>query len=366
MQLHPLLFRTILSGGGCFRLGDGEGGQLQVAVVQPQLALHRHVHPLLDALQDGFRRPVLHEFGDGDRVCVVRHVETDDPRVALFQLPVVDAEHLAGDGDPTEIQAHLAHGDGLGADGLAQDHPHHRFQLPLFLHGHGGTVGHGLLHGRLAQGFGLGEDVFRCVRDGRCVHCFRRFRRQFFPAGFLRERLFRRLFRQRDVVADGGVQDGFRRRWGRCGNRFWNRLRSGLRRRLGLVQGGVLQAVGQADALLNGGDLVGRGGIGKGHLQVHRPAGLVDGGIPYGTALRRLQRRPVQCALGEHLEQRNALFVSHSTLLRSITRYQLTRTIRLLTGLPALFSALFRGKRASRSRCPRRCPHPPRTLPRGR
>ena len=279
---------------------------------------------------------------------------------------MVDAEHLAGDGDPTEIQTHLAHGDGFGADGLAQDHPHHRFQLPFLLHGHGRTVGHGFLHGCLTQGFGLGEHVFRCVRDGRCVHCFRRFRRQLFPARFLGERLLRRLLGQGDVIAYACVQDGSRWRWCGCRNRLWNRLRSGLRRRLGLVQGGALQAVGQADTLLDGGDLVGRGGIGKGHLQVHRPAGLVDGGIPYGTALRRLQRRPVQCALSEHLEQRNALFVSHSTLLRSITRYQLTRTIRLLTGLLAPFSALFRGKRAFRSRCPRRCPRPPQTLLRGR
>lgn len=114
---------------------------------------------------------------------------------------------------------------------------------------------------------------------------FRRFRRKLFPVGFLDERLLRRLLGQGDVIADG-------RRPRRVPPALeWVRkpaLEPAPEWAAPPVGAGAeWRPAGRRPGRCSAGwrNLVGRGGIGKGHLQVHRPAGLVDGGIPYDTAL---------------------------------------------------------------------------------
>ena len=164
MQFHPLFCRPVLARRRRLSFRNGKGGQLQVSVIKPQLPLYRHVHPLLDPLQDGFCRPVFHKFRHSDGIGVVRHMKPHHPGIALFQLPVVHRKHLAGDHHPAQVQADLPHGDHFPADGFSVDHPHHGLGLPPGF-ANSRPVLQRFSHSLLAQRLGPREHRFRAVRN---------------------------------------------------------------------------------------------------------------------------------------------------------------------------------------------------------
>ena len=53
---------------------------------------------------------------------MVRHIEADDPRAALFQLPVIEDGDLPFHDDLIHILLQVLHGQGLAGEGLAEDH----------------------------------------------------------------------------------------------------------------------------------------------------------------------------------------------------------------------------------------------------
>ena len=110
MQLHALFGVGIAALG---RLDLLHGGRLQdhfvVVAVKAHLALHAQPHAGLHVVDDGLGLGSLHKLIDADGAGVVRHVEADDPRPALFELPVLHGEDLALDDHTEHIEIELVH-----------------------------------------------------------------------------------------------------------------------------------------------------------------------------------------------------------------------------------------------------------------
>ena len=110
MQLHALFGVGIAALG---RLDLLHGGRLQdhfvVVAVKAHLALHAQPHAGLHVVDDGLGLGGLHKLIDADGAGVVRHVEADDPRTALLELPVLHGEDLALDDHAEHIEIELVH-----------------------------------------------------------------------------------------------------------------------------------------------------------------------------------------------------------------------------------------------------------------
>ena len=121
VQLHPFLPR-----GGIPALGHGTGlhgeGLQHHFIFKPILngtALNLKHRSHLDIFQNGLCLSCLHELADPDGVGVVRHVELDDPGIALFQLLVIHLKHSALYDHRPHIQAQILHGYGIPPEGLS-------------------------------------------------------------------------------------------------------------------------------------------------------------------------------------------------------------------------------------------------------
>ena len=196
MKLHPLLRGVVHFH---LLLGSHDGHRLQhhvpVKPVHIQPALYQQVHSLPNAVHQGLALIPGEELVHPDGAGVVGHVEGHHPGPPLFQLPVVDGEHVPLDDHHAHIQLQLPDGHRGALDGLAEDGPAVVPLLPfsggLFLRPWGGLAhllqrggpdglrpGEGVL-GRLALllGWSAGGHLNRLFRPGnRLVLRLRRFR----------------------------------------------------------------------------------------------------------------------------------------------------------------------------------------------
>ena len=83
-----------------------------VIAVKAHLALYAQPHTWLDVVNDGLGLCGLHELVHADGAGIVCHIEADDPRPALFQLPVLHGEDLALDDHAEHIEVQLLHPHG--------------------------------------------------------------------------------------------------------------------------------------------------------------------------------------------------------------------------------------------------------------
>ena len=123
VKLHPLFPL-----GGILPLGHGTGHHrvgiqhhLVVKLADDQFSLYpqHRAHP--HRLQQGLCLIALQKAVDPDGVGVVRHVEIDDPGIALFQLLVIHREDPALYDDTAHVQIQFPHGHGIALEGLAED-----------------------------------------------------------------------------------------------------------------------------------------------------------------------------------------------------------------------------------------------------
>ena len=121
VQLHPFLTRC-----GILPLGHGAGlhgeGLQHHFIFKPILngsPLNLKYGAHLDIFQNGLGLPCLHELADPDGVGIVRHVELDDPGIALFQLLVIHLKHSALYNHRPHIQIQILHGDRVSPEGLS-------------------------------------------------------------------------------------------------------------------------------------------------------------------------------------------------------------------------------------------------------
>ena len=157
------LFRRRVHPHGRLQLHNGVRlhDHLVIVPVKGHFTLNFHPHTGADAGEDWLCLVIFHELIDADGACIVRHVEAHDPRVALFELLVVDGEDLARHDHAVHIQVQILHLHDLAAERAAKDHVsggrlrgrrRGRF-LCRFFDLHGGSLRHGLAadSGRLVE-----------------------------------------------------------------------------------------------------------------------------------------------------------------------------------------------------------------------
>ena len=164
MQLHPLhAFRRVFS----FRQTAGLHGvglehHFVLKPILDELALHPKNRADIHIFQNGFCLVCLHKPANADRIGIVGHVEFYHIGVALFQLLVVNVEHLSLHDHCAHIHRQILHGHGVSLEGLAVEGlagGGGGCRLPLLFGGrNGGQVLHHLaphgLHG-FKQGLAL-------------------------------------------------------------------------------------------------------------------------------------------------------------------------------------------------------------------
>ena len=194
MELHPLLrgvvhFHLFLGGHDGHRLQH----HVPVKPVHVQPALDQQVHPLPHPVHQGLALVPGEELIHPDGAGVVGHVEGHHPGPPLFQLPVVDSEHVPLDDHHAHVQLQLPDGHRGALDGLAEDGPAVVPLLPfsggLFLRPWGGLAH--LLQGGGPDGLRPGEGVLGrldLLLGGRAGD---RLDRLFRPGGWLLPRLGR-------------------------------------------------------------------------------------------------------------------------------------------------------------------------------
>ena len=123
MQLHALfLCRVHAFWRGDTLNGIGLHDHLVVIAVKGHLALNAHPHAGLDVVKNWLGLVVFHELVDTHRAGVVRHIEADHPRAALFELAVLHGEDLAAHNHAEHVEIKLGHPDRLAAERPAKEH----------------------------------------------------------------------------------------------------------------------------------------------------------------------------------------------------------------------------------------------------
>ena len=134
---------------------------LVIVPVEGHFSLDFYPHAGRNAAQNRLCLVVLHELVDAHGAGVVGHVEAHDPRVALFELLVVDGEDLARHDHAVHVEIEVLHLHDLAAEWTAKDHiagglrggrSRGRFFCRLF-YLYGGSLRHGLAadSGRLVK-----------------------------------------------------------------------------------------------------------------------------------------------------------------------------------------------------------------------
>ena len=117
MELHPLLRGGVFPEG---LLAHHHGVRFQNHIigipVNVQPALYQEMLPLFDAVHQWLSFLAQKKFTHPDRAGIVGHVKGHHPRAPLFQLPVVDGEHVALHDDGAHVQLQRLHGGGLPFD----------------------------------------------------------------------------------------------------------------------------------------------------------------------------------------------------------------------------------------------------------